>query len=114
MSEKGVFQKIIDGEIPATKVYEDEHFLAFEDAAPKAPVHLLVIPKTFSPRLDEMLDAQGADDVGALVEAAIKTARANELKDYRLVVNVGAGAGQEVFHTHVHILSGWEQVAPLG
>lgn len=108
-SEKGIFQKIIDGEIPAERIYEDSDFLAFKDIAPKAPVHLLVIPKAFSPRLDEMLDAQGAADVGALIEAAVKTARANGLRDYRLVVNIGAGAGQEVFHTHVHILAGWEK-----
>lgn len=109
MSEKGIFQKIIDGEIPAERVYEDDDFLAFKDIAPKAPVHLLVIPKAFSPRLDEMLDAKGAADVGALIEAAVKTARANGLQDYRLVVNIGAGAGQEVFHTHVHILAGWRE-----
>ncbi len=114
MSEKGVFQKIIDGEIPAQRVYEDDDFIAFRDIAPKAPVHLLVVPKTFSPRLDEMLDAQGAAEVGALLEAAVKTARANGLHDYRLVINVGPGAGQEVFHTHVHIMAGWEGAAPLG
>ena len=114
MSEKGIFQKIIDGEIPAERVYEDDKFIAFKDIAPKAPVHLLVVPKTFSPRLDEMLDAQGAGDVGALLEAAVKTARENGLTDYRLVVNVGSGAGQEVFHTHVHIMAGWDRPAPLG
>lgn len=111
---KSIFQKIIDGEIPAERVYEDDHFLAFKDIAPKAPVHLLVIPKTFSPRLDEMLDVQGAAAVGALVEAAVKTARANGVRDYRLVVNLGPGAGQEVFHTHVHIMAGWDGPAPLG
>lgn len=114
MSEKDIFQKIIDGEIPATKVYEDDDFIVIKDIAPKAPIHLLVIPKIFSPHLDEMLDAQGAGDIGALFEAAIKTARANGLTDYRLVVNVGAGAGQEVFHTHVHIMAGWDEAAPLG
>lgn len=114
MSEKGIFQKIIDGEIPAERVYEDDKFIAFKDIAPKAPVHLLVVPKTFSPRLDEMLDAQGAGDVGALLAAAVQTARENGLTDYRLVVNVGPGAGQEVFHTHVHIMAGWDRPAPLG
>lgn len=113
-SEKGIFEKIVDREIPAEIVYEDENFLAFKDIAPKAPVHLLVIPKRLSPRLDTMLDAQGASDVGALLEAAVKTARTNGLSDYRLVVNVGAGAGQEVFHTHVHIMSGWDRPAQLG
>ncbi len=112
MTDKGIFQKIIDGDLPATRVYEDEGFLAIKDVAPKAPVHLLVIPKTFSPRLDEMLDAQGAADVGELLAAAVRAARANGLRDYRLVVNVGAGAGQEVFHTHVHILAGWEDAPP--
>ncbi len=112
MTDKGIFQKIIDGDLPATRVYEDEGFLAIKDVAPKAPVHLLVIPKTFSPRLDEMLDAQGAADVGELLAAAVRAARANGLRDYRLVVNVGAGAGQEVFHTHVHILAGWEGTPP--
>lgn len=114
MSEKDIFQKIIDGDIPAERVYEDDDFLAFKDIAPKAPVHFLVVPKTFSPRLDKMLDAQCAADVGALLEAAVKTARANGLEDYRLVVNVGPGAGQEVFHTHVHIMAGWDKPAPLG
>ncbi len=114
MTEKGIFQKIIDGAIPATKVYEDESFIAIQDIAPKAPVHLLIIPKTFSARLDEMLDAQGAEGVGALFEAAVRVARAQGLEDYRLVVNVGPGAGQEVFHTHVHILGGRDRPAPLG
>lgn len=114
MSDTTIFQKILDGEIPATKVYEDENFLAFKDIAPKAPVHLLVIPKRASPRLDEMLEAQGANAVGALLEAAVKTARVNDLGDYRLVVNVGPGAGQEVFHTHVHILAGWDDPVQLG
>lgn len=113
-TNKGIFEKIIDREIPADIVYEDEAFLAFRDIAPKAPVHLLVIPKTPSPRLDEMLEAQGASELGALLEAAIKTARANGLTDYRLVVNVGPGAGQEVFHTHVHIMGGWDTPKPLG
>jgi len=111
VSEKGIFQKIIDGEIPSERVYEDEHYLAFKDIAPKAPVHLLVVPKKHSPRLDEMLDAEGPASVGALLEAAVKTARANGLQDYRLVVNLGPGAGQEVFHTHVHVMGGWQDGA---
>lgn len=114
MAEKSIFQKIIGGEIPATKVYEDDNFIAIKDIAPKAPVHLLVIPKTLSARLDEMLDVQGSDDVGALFGAAVRVAREQGLRDYRLVVNVGPGAGQEVFHTHVHILGGWDHPAPLG
>ncbi|ADI15838.1 histidine triad nucleotide-binding protein [Truepera radiovictrix] len=113
MSEKGVFQKIIDGEIPAERVYEDEEYLAFKDIAPKAPVHFLVISKKHSPRLDEMLDAEGPEAVGGLMAAAVRTARHNGLTDYRLVINVGPGAGQEVFHTHVHILAGREKPLPV-
>jgi histidine triad (HIT) family protein len=113
MSEKGVFQKIIDGEIPAERVYEDEGYLAFKDIAPKAPVHFLVVSKKHSPRLDEMLDAEGPEAVGELMAAAVRTARANGLADYRLVINVGPGAGQEVFHTHVHILAGRETPLPV-
>lgn len=94
---------------------ENDNLLAIKDFALRVPVHLLVIPETFSLRLDDMSDAQGAGEVGALVEAAIKSARTNE-KDYRLVVNVGPGAGQEVFHTYtyVHVMAGREQAAPLG
>ncbi len=113
-NEKGIFQKIIDGDISSDRVYEDEDFLAFKDIQPKAPVHFLVVPKKHSPRLDEMLDAQSKEGVGALIEAAIKAARANDVKDYRLVVNVGAGAGQEVFHTHVHVLSYEGKVREVG
>ncbi len=113
MSEKSIFQKIIDGEVPAERVYEDENYLAFKDVAPKAPVHLLVIAKTHSARLDELLDAEGPEAVGGLLAAAVRTARANGLADYRLVVNVGAGAGQEVFHTHVHILAGHDKPRPV-
>ena len=58
---RDIFQKIIDGDIPSERVYEDEHFLAFRDIEPKAPVHFLVVPKEHSPRLDEMLDAQGKE-----------------------------------------------------
>lgn len=113
MTEKGIFQKIIDGDVHAERVYEDEGYLAFKDVAPKAPVHLLVIAKTHSARLDELLDAEGSEAVGALLAAAVRTARANALTDYRLVVNLGAGAGQEVFHTHVHILAGWDTPRPV-
>lgn len=102
-----IFCRIVAGEIPSSKVYEDDAHLAFNDIQPKAPVHYLVVPKTHSPRLDEMLDAQGAGALGQLFEAAVKTARANNLDDYRVAVNVGPLAGQEVFHTHVHVLGGW-------
>lgn len=100
-----VFQRIIDRDIPADIVFEDADFLAFRDIAPRAPVHVLVIPKNATARIDEIPTAL---EVGRLVQAAIRVANDSlGLTDYRLVVNAGAGAGQVVFHTHVHVLGGW-------
>ena len=95
--EKGIFRKIIDGDIPSERVYEDEHFLAFKDIQPKAPIHFLVVPKAHSSRLDEMLDAQGREEVGALFEAAVKTARSNGVKDYRLGLTSARARGKRCF-----------------
>ena len=103
-----VFCEIVAENVPATKVFEDDAYLAFEDIQPKAPVHYLVIPKAHSPNLDALLQDKGADALGGLLAAAVKTADAANLTDYRLGVNVGAGAGQVVFHTHVHVLGGWQ------
>lgn len=99
-----LFERIIAREIPADIVYEDEHYIAIRDIAPKAPVHLLVIPKRVSARLDEINDA---DEMGRLWLTAVKVAR-QHAEDYRLLVNSGAKGGQVVFHTHIHILAGWE------
>lgn len=102
-----LFERIIAREIPSETVYEDEQYIAIKDIAPKAPIHLLVIPKKVSTRLDEITDAQ---EMGHLWLKATEIAR-QHASDYRLVVNCGAGAGQMVFHTHIHILAGW-QTAP--
>ena len=102
-----IFERIIAREIPSTIVFENEQFIAFKDINPRAPVHVLCIPKKFSSRLDEISDPL---ELGALMAAAIHVARdALGLSDYRLAVNIGAGAGQIVFHTHVHILGGWTE-----
>lgn len=98
-----IFCQIVAGELPSSKVYEDERYLAFKDIHPKAPQHYLVIPKAHSERLDQLDEAA----LGELFAAAVRTAQANGLSDYRLAVNVGKGAGQIVFHTHVHLLAGW-------
>lgn len=103
-----LFCRIVAGDIPSERVYEDEAHYAFRDIHPKAPVHLLVVPKDHTPRLDEMVKGERNAAAGALLGAAVKTARENGLADYRLAVNVGAGAGQVVFHTHVHVMGGWE------
>jgi histidine triad (HIT) family protein len=105
-----LFERIIARDIPAQIVYEDAEYIAIRDIAPKAPVHLLVIPKAVSTRIDEITDAA---ELGRLMLTAVKVAR-EHLSDYRLIVNVGAGGGQEVFHTHIHVLGGWDGLSPAG
>ncbi len=101
-----IFGKIIRREIPADIVYEDDQCLAFRDVNPQAPTHVLLIPKREIPRL---ADAGESDQVlmGHLLLTAGKIARQLGVGDaFRLVVNNGAGAGQTVFHLHLHILAG--------
>lgn len=112
MSQETIFSKIIRREIPATIVYEDDDVLGFEDIAPKAPVHVLFIPKnTIIPTLDDLSAAQ-APLVGKLALAAAAYAREQGLATdgYRIVMNCREHAGQTVFHIHMHLLAG----APLG
>ena len=104
MTQPTLFERIIAREIPSDIMYEDERFIAIRDIAPKAPVHVLVIPKQVSTRVDEITDAA---EMGELWLTAVKVAR-SLATDYRLLVNVGPGGGQVVMHTHVHILAGWE------
>jgi histidine triad (HIT) family protein len=99
-----LFERIIAREIPSDIVYEDDGYIAIRDIAPKAPIHLLVIPKRVSARLDEITDA---GEMGRLWLTAVKVAR-QHADDYRLLVNSGEKGGQVVFHTHIHILAGWE------
>ena len=101
-----LFCRIIAGEIPARKVYEDAHTFAFEDIDPKAPTHILVVPKKHIPGLKEA-SSEDADIVGRCHLAAAHVARERGIEDgYRTVLNVGPGAGQSVFHLHVHLLGG--------
>lgn len=103
-----IFEKIIAREIPGMIVFEDAEYIAFKDINPKAPVHVLVVPKKVTARLDEITDPL---EIGRLFETAIKVAKESlSLADYRLAVNVGAGAGQIVFHTHIHVLGGWVEI----
>lgn len=107
MEDNCVFCKIVQGEIPSTKVYENEDFIAFNDINPAAPVHVLVIPKRHVPRLSEA----GREDTAMLGNMLITiglTAKKLGLDSYRLIINDGAGAGQTVFHLHAHILGGKE------
>ena len=101
-----LFSKIIAREIPADIVYEDEHCLAFRDINPQAPVHVLLIPKQEIPRLADAVDGDQSL-LGHLMLAAGKVARQLGVENaFRLVVNNGAGAGQTVFHLHLHLLAG--------
>lgn len=101
-----IFGKIIRREIPADIVYEDEQCLAFRDVNPQAPTHVLLIPKREIPRLADAAESDHAL-MGHLLLTAGKVARQLGVGDaFRLVVNNGAGAGQTVFHLHIHILAG--------
>lgn len=103
-----VFAKIIAGELPCDKVYEDEHLIAFHDMYPQAPVHILIVPKEEFRCLQEVPDSK----MGIIVEIAKlakKIAKEFNVEDgYRLITNNGAKAGQTVFHLHFHLIGGSE------
>lgn len=106
--ENCLFCKIAAGEIPSTKVYEDEKILAFRDIAPQAPTHILVIPKEHIASVAE-ITAKNADLVAHIFTVIPQIAKAEGLENgYRVVSNCGPDAGQTVFHLHFHILGGKE------
>ena len=101
-----LFCKIVKGDIPSTKVYEDELVFAFRDIAPQAPSHILVIPKAHIPSVDGVTEEHSAV-VAHIFSVIPKIAAAENLTGgYRVVSNCGADAGQTVFHLHFHILGG--------
>lgn len=106
MSDKTLFERIIDGEIPADIVFEDDHCIAFRDINPVAPVHILVVPRKAIPSIDALTP----DDeplIGHLFSVAQKLAAENGIAGaYRTVFNCGEPAGQSVFHLHLHVLGG--------
>ena len=110
-----LFCKIAAGEIPASKVYEDDRLLAFNDINPQAPMHVLVIPKRHIATLN---DLAAADDalVGAMVRTAAAIAREKgyDGPGFRTVFNCNAQAGQTVFHVHLHVLGGRTMTWPPG
>lgn len=110
-----LFCRISAGEIPADIVHEDEFVVAFRDIDPKAPVHVLVIPRSHYANARELALADPAL-AGALVGAATNVAHAEGLEGsgYRLVLNTGEGAGQSVFHVHAHVLGGRDLTWPPG
>ena len=113
MSESCLFCRIVRREIPSAIVWEDEHTLAFRDVDPKAPTHVLVIPKLHVASLN---DAQDAATIGQLSLAAAKIAQAEGIagRGYRTVINTGADAGQSVHHVHLHLLGGRTLAWPPG
>ncbi|MFN3180131.1 MAG: histidine triad nucleotide-binding protein [Thermus caldifontis] len=100
-----VFCRIIAGELPSRKVYEDAGFVAFHDIRPKAPVHVLVVPKEHIEKLSDYPDTEeGERKLGALFRTANRVARSLGLEGYKVQVHVGEKGGQEVFHVHVHVM----------
>jgi histidine triad (HIT) family protein len=109
-----LFCRIIAGEVPATKVYEDEHLVAFNDINPQAPTHVLVVPRRHIATLN---DLEPGDDglVGEMVRRAAAIAQERGLTGgYRTVLNCNADAGQTVFHIHLHVLGGRKMTWPPG
>jgi diadenosine tetraphosphate (Ap4A) HIT family hydrolase len=103
-----IFAKILRGEIPCSKVYEDEHVLAFNDIAPQTPTHVLVIPKGAYVSFADFSAQASPEEIAALVRAAGKIAKdlGHEEDGYRILANTGADAHQEVPHFHLHIFAG--------
>ncbi|MFN0110514.1 MAG: histidine triad nucleotide-binding protein [Blastocatellia bacterium] len=110
-----LFCKIIAGQIPAAKVYEDDHSFAFRDINPQAPVHVLLIPKKHIASLNEAASEDHAV-LGHLLIVAGKIARQEGIADngFRATINTGADAGQTVFHVHLHVMGGRPMAWPPG
>jgi histidine triad (HIT) family protein len=110
-----LFCKIVEGQIPATIVFQDDHVVAFKDITPRAPTHVLIVPRRHIASLNDL----GAGDdalVGEMVRAAAAIAKEQGLADrgYRTVFNCNADAGQTVFHIHLHLLGGRTMAWPPG
>jgi len=114
-SENCIFCKIVAGEIPASRVYEDDTCVAFNDLSPQAPTHILIVPRV---HIDSMDTAEGGDEstLGHLLLKAAGIARENGFAEdgYRVVINTNSDGGQTVFHLHVHLLGGRQFVFPPG
>jgi len=106
--QNNIFAKIIRGEIPCKKVYEDDHVLAFHDIQPQAPTHILVLPKGPYRSLNEFSAEAGDEEIAALFRAVGKIARDFDIAEtgYRIIANTGENGGQEVPHLHIHLAGG--------
>ncbi len=105
MTEETIFSQILQGKIPCDEVYSDSMCFAFKDIEPKAPIHILVIPRK---RIKSLKEAKPEDKeiLGHLLLIASKIAKQQGLEHWRTVINTGEGAGQTVFHLHLHIIGG--------
>jgi histidine triad (HIT) family protein len=103
-----IFARILRGEIPCNKVYEDAHVLAFHDISPQSPTHVLVIPKDEYVSFDDFSQNASAEEIAALVRAVGRIAREQGVAEsgYRILANTGPAAHQEVQHFHVHLFGG--------
>lgn len=112
--ESNIFAKILRGEIPCDKVYEDDHVLAFNDISPQAPVHIVVIPKGAYVSIDDFGANGSAEEIKALFVAIDKIVEEQGLKanGFRCIANTGDHGGQEVLHFHMHILGG-KKIGPM-
>jgi histidine triad (HIT) family protein len=110
-----LFCRIVAGEIPAQKVYEDTDVVAFEDIHPQAPMHLLIVPRAHVATLNDLVPDHDAV-IGAMVRrgAALARERGYEARGYRTILNCNADAGQTVFHVHLHVLGGRTFAWPPG
>jgi histidine triad (HIT) family protein len=112
--DTNIFAKILRGEIPCEKVYEDAHALAFNDIRPQAPHHVLVIPKGKYVSLDDFSATASAEEIAGFIRAVGTVARQLGLAEpgYRILANIGADGGQEVPHLHIHIFGG-KKLGPM-
>lgn len=109
-----IFCKIVAGEIPSTKVYEDDLVYAFRDINPQAPEHILVIPKEHIACGVCEVNSENAHVIGHVFEVIAKITKELQIQDYRVVSNNGDGAGQTVKHIHFHVLGGRELDLTMG
>jgi histidine triad (HIT) family protein len=107
-----VFDKIVAGQIPSAVVFQDETVLAFRDINPKAPTHILIIPKKHIASVND-LTKEDLPVVGHMLEVAKTVAAQQGLKAYKIVINTGAEAGQVVMHLHMHLLGGKRLETPV-
>jgi len=113
MTSTTIFSKIINGEIPCEKLYEDKYCIAFNDISPQAPIHFLVIPKKPLVSLYDCSE-EDKDLLGHILMIGNNIAKSKNLKNWRTVVNTGEECGQTVFHLHIHFLGGRKMNWPPG